>query len=220
MMTRSELSNLSKKIAAHIVGSGVSLRTESNDALVYLAAQETTPDSRWSDINASFSTDPKARWDSDGEICVRSDGAYEKTTDEEGNITSVTNISVTVRWSGTSDAAADEKLFERLELLNKITTLALDLKREYAGPVTFLVRTAAEEKERQGKEAAEDMRRKVQRMAEYPSKGLRAGGNSRSVGRELFTSCADGVYEVSYDEGRRKCRVVLRPGSASIVRLA
>lgn len=219
MIARHELANIAKKIATHIIGSGVSLRSDSNDALVAMATEETTQDSRWCDVNATFCSDPKERWNSDGELRVRGESSYDRETDEDGNITSVMNISVTVRWSGTSDVAADEKLFERLELLNKITTLALELKREYAGPVNFLVRTAEQEKERLVKEAAEDMRRKVQRMAEYPSKGLRSGGRSRSVGRELFTGCADGVYEVSYDDGRRKCRVVLRAGSASIVRV-
>jgi hypothetical protein len=65
MLDRQDLSNLSKKIAAHIVGSGLSLRSDSNDALVALTCEETTPDSRWSDVNASFSLDKDGHWNTD-----------------------------------------------------------------------------------------------------------------------------------------------------------
>jgi hypothetical protein len=129
-------------------------------------------------------------------------------------------ISVTLRFNGSVDMIADPTLLARIDLISHAARLAQDLQKEYAGAVAYRVRTAEEERVRLAKEQAEDKRRKVQRMAEYPSKGLRAGGNPRTVSRELFTGCEDGQYEVSYDEGRRNCRVTLRAGSATIRRLA
>src|SRR5574338_709345 len=125
------------------------------------------------------------------------------------DVRAVLTIDPKARWS--EDA--------RMDLTRQAVEPCERLQKEFAKEYKYVVRTAAEEAERLAKEEAENRRLKVQRMAEYPSKGLRAGGNARTVSRELFTGCPDGTYEVSYDDGKRQCRVVLRPGNATIRRL-
>lgn len=220
MLSRSDLSSFSKKIAAHIVGSGVTLRRDSSDSLVALATSETDQDSRWRDVTAVFCTGPEDRWNSVGELRVRGEHSYNHETDEDGNITSEMKVVVYVQWTGGSDLVPDARLLDRLDRVSRMTTLGIELQQEFGGSVRFLVRSAEEEKERLAKEARDLMNAKVRRMGEYPSKGLRVQGNSRRVGRDLFAGCDDGIYEVWYDDHKRQVRITLSPGSASLRRLA
>ncbi len=215
-MHKTEFARLSKAVIASIIELGLPLRQDSHDELISQVGRE---DDYWHDVRAALSVDPKARWSEDARIDITSDNSWDRLTDEEtGDVLTTAKVKVNLRLSSFDGPPSDE-LYGRLDLTRKAVEAAERLSKEFAKEYTYVVRTKEEEAARLAKEEAENRRLKVQRMAEYPSKGLRAGGNSRSVSRELFTGCPDGVYEVNYDGGKRQCRVTLRLGSATIRRL-
>lgn len=215
-MKRSEFAQVSKAVIATLIDMGLPLRQDSNDELV---AQVCRENEYWSDVRAVLCVDPQSRWSEDARIDITSDNSWDRKTDEEtGDVLTTAKVKVNLRLSSFDGPPSDE-LYGRLDLTRKAVEAAERLSKEFAKEYTYVVRTKEEEAARLAKEEAENRRLKVQRMAEYPSKGLRAGGNARNVSRELFTGCPDGVYEVDYDGGKRQCRVTLRPSSATIRRL-
>lgn len=215
-MHKSEFARISKAVIARLIEAGLPFRQDSHDELVALVARQ---DDYFHDVRAVLTVDPKARWSEDARIDVTADRSWDKEVDEEtGDVLATSKVKVTLRLSSFEGPPSDE-LYGRLDLTRQAVEACERLQKEFAKEYKYVVRTAAEEAERLAKEEAENRRLKVQRMAEYPSKGLRAGGNARTVSRELFTGCPDGTYEVSYDDGKRQCRVVLRPGNATIRRL-